>query len=213
MTKSVFKKYIFILPAIFLISGIIGFYSVEKITFENTAFAKGKQKIDSIDLKLKNQGGKWQDSVTKTWENKGAMPGDWPSCRWIRLKNVGNVKANFLDISLENKNEELGNEESDTSPGNADGMDKYAEITRLRYGRPGFLSENLKKKLDDFNGNGFIDLDDFENQGFDNLTPPCLKKPACRVKQLSICLRLHSTTPNAYQGDRVISDLTFTLTE
>lgn len=221
MAKNIFKKTAFILAIVCFASGIFWLYaSAQEITLIGTILTRGagQNEEQKIDLKLKNRGGKWQDSVTKTWEIEDAMPDDWPSCRWIRLKNVGNIEAKFLDISLENKNEELGSEESDTLPGSAEGMDEYVEITRLRYGNAWFLRENLKKKLSDSNGNGFIDLDDLEAQGFDNLSPPCIKsqKPsnfACRIKQLSICLRLHLTTPNDYQGDRVISDITFTLTD
>ncbi len=229
----ILKRIIFIFTAILFISAAFWIYTSAKEI--KIALAKEKEEII---LKLKNKKGGWQDSVTKTWNIQGAMPGQTEPlndfCRWIQLKNAGNIEAEQLKISLKNTSEDLNDEESDTLPKSAEGMDKYIEITQLKYGNWWLLQEDLKKRLKDLNGNGFIDLDDFEAQGFDGLEPPCLgtypppkpfsmesllewaknpKKYLCRIKQMSICLRLHPSTPNDYQGDRVITDLTFTLTD
>lgn len=234
----IFKRIIFILIVICFAAGAFFVYSSsQKINFIKSASA---QNIEKIVLKLRNNHGRWQDSVTKTWNIQNAMPGQMTPrkdfCRWIQLRNKGNIEAEQLIISLKNTSEELGNEESDTKKGlgGAEGMDEYVEIIKLQYGNWWWQKRNLKKELKDLNGNGFIDLDDFETQGFDNLEPPCIgnyplpkpysmkallewaKKPRkylCRIKQMSICVRLHPFTPNDYQGDKVASDITFTLTD
>ena len=230
---TIFKKIIFILAIICFSTGAFWLYaSADTIFLIKTTLTRGsgggENGGSNLLVELKDQDEDWNPvKITETWMIEGAMPGQmspWQDfCKWIRIRNSGNREANRLKISLENTCQEVGYEESDTKPDSAEGMDKYIEIVQFRYGEPGFFGQlfgrNLKEELEDNgdnNGNGFADLDDFENynngDGFIDLDPPCLNDKFCRIKQISICIRLHPSTPNDYQGDRVESDLTFELT-
>lgn len=229
----IFKRIIFIFAVICFSMGAFWLYaSADTIVLIRTTLTRGGGNgngggIDPLVVELKDEDEDWNPvEITETWLIEGAMPGQmspWQDfCKWIRIKNSGTQEANYLTISLKNTCQEVGQEESDTKPYSAEGMDKYIEIVQLRYGDPGFFGQffgrNLKEELENDrnnNGNGFADLDDFENYnnggGFNDLEPPCLNNDSCKIKQMSICIRLHPSTPNDYQGDRVESEISFDL--
>lgn len=133
---------------------------------------------------------------------------------------------------------EVGNEESDTSPLSAEGMSQYMKITVLGYkgvvpsgGELLLKSYNLLyqgadapntnqddpatpwDEVDDINGNGFVDLDDFYNQPLLGLWPV---PPAGGVSgdgdfSFRMSLTFHSDAGNDYQGDRVSFNIAGTL--
>ena len=89
----------------------------------------------------------------------------------------------------------------------SEGMDEYLEITSLAYDGGEVIDQ-----LTDVNGNGWIDLDDFEQDaegGLDSLSLQDLNSN----HSFSLEVRLHETTPNEYQGQSCTSLFLFTLNQ
>ena len=191
----------------------------------------------SPDLVLE-EGNLLGEGVEKTWVMSNMIPGLAQGGNTVNLWDKGDGGAR-VSVSVVNTCADLGTEESDTMPGWAEGMDEYLEIVTLDYtylvdgaltrssllyqGADDLLIDNddlstLWNEIDDLNGNGWIDLDDFENQdvnqetgqkGISGLPPP----PPLQADYTSLrmAVKFHQDAPNSYQGDKVEMTMTFTL--
>jgi hypothetical protein len=190
----------------------------------------------SPDLFLQ-EGNQLGEGVQNTWVMSNMVPGSVCG-NTINIYDIGDGGTR-VSVSVVNICTDLGTEASDTAPGWAEGMDEYLQIIVLDYTYPkeGTLikvsllyqdddnptaddddSSTLWNELDDLNGNGWVDLDDFENQivdagtgqkGISNLPPP----PPYRADYTSLrmTIRFHQDASNDYQGDKVEMTMTFTL--
>ena len=171
------------------------------------------------DLKLYggDQDPIYPDSVIRTWVMEGMFPGisEVESQLFLYDKSGGPIPADYAMISISNLCSEQGTEESDTMPHSAEGLDTYLQILILRYDGSNLLYHTGSddptidnddpatpwNEVDDVNGNGFVDLDDFEAHHIDYLTP--VPQPNYGGGQMiSMKVRLHESTTNDYQGDR-----------
>lgn len=178
-------------------AGTYAYFSDTETSVGNT-FTAG-----TMDLKVKHDG-LWSDGLTATWTMSDMIPGVSTKYGWIMLRNVGSTSIDHVEISVSNECIEAGTEESDTLPSSADGMDEYLEITYLWYD-----GKNLLDTLVDQNGNDFIDLDDFEANPIDDLTPvPAPNSGGDQTLEMEIIF--HSSAPNDYQGD--ICEMTMSIT-
>lgn len=156
------------------------------------------------------------DSVIKTWVMEDMFPGISECEQQLHLydKSSGPIPADYVMIHISNLCSEQGIEESDTMPNSAEGLDTYLQILTLRYSNSNLLyhtgiddpaTDNDDpatpwNEVDDINGNGFVDLDDFEAHHIDYLTP--VPQPDYASGQMiSMKVRLHESTTNDYQGD------------
>jgi predicted ribosomally synthesized peptide with SipW-like signal peptide len=176
------------------------------------------------------------ESDTATWVMDNMVPGVTECHNAIYLVNAGTA-ALYVDIAIENVCTEIGNEESDTMPDSAEGMDRYIEIVEFEYDGYSLLYEGVDNpnqddddlatpwnEVDDINGNDFIDLDDLEIQNPDNvhapgfppppditeLRPPPGPEKTCSIL-LCMKLRFHESASNEYQGDKVEMTMYITL--
>jgi predicted ribosomally synthesized peptide with SipW-like signal peptide len=159
----------------------------------------------TLDLKIRNGDESWGDGVTSTWTMSNMKPGD--TCTgFLGLKRLGTISADHLEITCSSSVTDPLGPESDTEEGTTD-MDKAMEITHMLY-YDDTWSMDLLALLTDHNGNGIKDLDDFETQGFDGLTPPN------GATWFEMDLRFHPTlADNDYQGDILTTTITFTLNQ
>lgn len=177
-------------------------YLVDTETSTGNMFASG-----TFDLKIRNGDESWKDGVVSTWTMSNMKPGD--TCSGIvGLKREGTISADHLEITCSNSVTDPPGPESDTEEGTTD-MDAAMEITHMRYYDDAW-SIDLLALLNDNNGNGIKDLDDFEAQGFDDLTPPD------GATWFEMDLRFNPPSgfnPNDYQGDILTTTITFTLNQ
>jgi predicted ribosomally synthesized peptide with SipW-like signal peptide len=165
----------------------------------------------TLDLKVGDWNEDYGDGVTATWTLSNMKPGDTIGPYSVFLRNFGSIEADHIEIKCTNTVTDPPGPESDTEEGTTD-MDKAMEITILAYN-----GNNLLNTLTDLNGNGIIDLDDFENsnegQGFDNITPvPAANQGTTRT--FTMALKFHPTlADNDYQGDILTTTITFTLNQ
>jgi hypothetical protein len=117
----------------------------------------------------------------------------------------------WITLSASTECAERGNEESDTLPDSAEGMDRYVQILELEYDGNSLLydgSDDLHGNdddpsthwddLDNLNGNGWIDLEDFVQH------PLSLVLPGPGEIPLTMRLLFHEAAPNDYQGDECV---------
>ena len=124
----------------------------------------------------------------------------------VGLRRLGTISADHLEITCSNSVTDPLGPESDTEEETTD-MDEAMEITHMLY-YDDTWSVDLLALLTDQNGNGIKDLDDFETQGFDDLTPPN------GATWFEMDLRFHPTLgDNDYQGDILTTTIPFTLNQ
>ena len=165
-----------------------------------------------LDLKISDDnegGGRGRDGVTDTWVMDNALPGVTTSGS-MEFRNAGTIDADHLEIGVSNNVIDPPGPESDTEEGTTD-MDKVVQITKMDYTAPDFSVVNCLTLLTDANGNGFIDLDDLEAQGLDNLRPPLRSNLV--TSSLDMSLKFHESADNDYQGDSLFSEFAFTLNQ
>ena len=205
------KKILLSIMAIGLIAmlagtGIYALFNDTETSTGNT-FTAG-----TLDLKVNDHDEPtYGDGVSATWTLSNMKPGDTVGPRSVNLMNFGTVEGDHLEIRCTNQVDDPPGPESDTEELTTD-MDKAMEIIGLTYDM-----NNLLSTLTDLNGNGIIDLDDFENwnsgEGFDNLTPiPAANQVSFTT--FTMQLLFHPTlADNDYQGDILTTTITFTLNQ
>lgn len=164
----------------------------DSVTSENNVYATG-----SLDLKLRELGSTaWvQGPVHATWHAENMYPGQELNDGAVYFKNAGTVEGLTFDIAVANVC---------TVPG----MDAYVQITQMEYENGighNLLSPTDPYRVQDLNGNGWIDLDDLEHG-------PCLGLPAPEtVGALTMDYRFHEDAGNEFQAASVTAEFTFTL--
>jgi len=168
-------------------------------------------KSGTLDLKISDpdEDGGGRDGVHDTWVMANAIPGVTTTSGSIWFRNAGTIDADHLEITVTNQVIDPEGPESDTEEGTTD-MDKVVQITNMEYISDS-TTQNLLALLTDSNGNGFIDLDDLESLGIDNLAPPL--KSNFLSSRLDMSLKFHESADNDYQGDSLYSELAFTLNQ
>ena len=178
----------------------------------------------TLDLQIKADGN-FVDGVTATWTMSNMVPGVSKVNNTVALKNVGIIAADHMEISVSNSFDDPIAEDSDPVLG-ADGMDEYLEILVLQYdgidlltndsddGGYGVSPEETGPKIIDLNDNGYVDLDDLEQQSgegsnLDDLPLP----PLGFAVDLFMEVQFHSNAPNDYQGDTTTTTVMFTLNQ
>jgi hypothetical protein len=126
-------------------------------------------------------------SVVGTWTMSNMVPGVTEGEGSLGITNESGDSP-YVTAYVKNVCIERGHEESDTMPDSAEGMDRYVQILQLAY-------DNNPLTLADVNGNGWIDIDDFEQQP---LTVPLSPRQEAR---LTMRLRFNENATNDYQGD------------
>jgi len=196
-----------ILTAVFVVglvatmagAGIYAYFS-DTETSTGNIFTAG-----TLNLQIRDGDESWGDGVTSTWTMSNMKPGD--TCTgFVGLRRLGTISADHLEIACSNSVTDPPGPESDTEEGTTD-MDEAMEITHMLY-YDDTWEVDLLALLTDQNGNGIKDLDDFETQGFDDLTPPN------GATWFEMDLRFHPTlADNDYQGDTLTTTILFTLNQ
>jgi len=227
MKKALFSLLVIAMAVAAVGAGTFAQYT-DSVTSTGNTFTAGE-----LDLYL-NGGTQAGDSVTATWVWDCMVPGECSSWldfygdsaddgeRWakITLKNKDCVAGDHVEILVQNNCVDPAylagdNEESDTLDGAA-GMDEYIRIQAMTYNGVNFLTDPGTHKVLDLNSNGFVDLDDVENQGgvggpLDDLDIPFPDNGPGNEFALAVCY--DATAPNDYQGDTVEMTITFTLNQ
>ena len=171
------------------------------VLFTEAALSGGTFNPGSIDLKVRDNDEAWADSVTATWMSASMKPGDeLPfTVPYINLENAGAMTAGSLDISAVN---------SVTGPNAVGALDmgRYMEITRIEYS-DSVPTMNLLNYITDVNGNGWKDLDDLQQAAITGLPAPV------GIGGFSMGLRFRPEAGNAFQGESLTTNITFTLNQ
>ncbi|MDI6689522.1 MAG: TasA family protein [Actinomycetota bacterium] len=218
MNLRILKSILIIITILTLVGGATVAYFTDTETSTGNTFTAG-----TFDLKVADNNEDYGDGVHETWTMKNMIPGVTTCGGMVLLKNFGSIEADHVEIEVSNDCIEAGNEESDTLPKSAEGMDEYIQITHMEYyGRLLLFTDTDDpdaddddpatpwNEVDDVNGNGFIDLDDFEQKPIDDLKPvPTPDIGRCFI----MYLKFHKSAPNDYQGDKCDMTMTFTLNQ
>lgn len=146
----------------------------------------------TLDLKLSDSDEFAKDSLTMTWGGNNLRPGQGTAAGDLKIKNSGSVAANHIHITLANSMTQGGGPGADS----ADPMDANLEIKTLYYNEV-----DIKSDLSDKNGNGIIDLDDWEKTPLEDFSLEL--NDLNNDHTLSLTVGLRSGTSGADQGDVV----------
>lgn len=188
MNKRIILSSLSIFASLALAVGATYAFFSDVGTSNDNVFAAG-----TLDLKLSDDTPETDaDNVTASFGGTALSPGD-PVTGQLRLKNAGTINADHAEVAVVNTN-------SDQSTP----LDEVLEITTLDYDTASVLG-----LLADSNGNGWVDLDDLEALGLDNLALIDL----ATNHPLDLTVTFRSNAGNNYQGDSVDSDWTITLNQ
>ena len=191
-----------------LVGATYAFFS-DQGTSSNNIFNSG-----SLDMKLTDANETALDNVSGTW-GLASAPGDTFSGD-LEIKNSGSVNANHVELQFDNTVTEAVSAPGSTA---TIPMDRVIEITVLDWDSDGdgSVDTNLLTGLTDINGNGIIDLDDFENRNvdgsvdFDNVS---FSGTQSANHKLHMVGRLSPTLAvDQHQGDSVNMSLTATMNQ
>lgn len=146
----------------------------------------------TMDLKISDSDEAAGDSLAVTWEGDGLRPGQGEASGELVIKNTGTVAADHVHISVENsitQGEGPGAEDSDP-------MDANLEIKVLQYNEV-----DIKSYLLDKNGNGVIDLDDWEKKLEEDFSLELTDLDNDHALSLTVGLRPETSATD--QGDEV----------
>ena|SRR3989344_4184649 len=191
INKKITLSLISIVAALSIMAGATFAYFSDVGTSNNNVFGAG-----TFDLKLSDDTPETdQDSVTASFGAADLAPGNCTSSQQLRVKNSGTVTGNHIEIAAVNNVTDVG---TDASPD----MDTFLRLDTFNYdGSPISVSNT--------NGNGFVDLDDLENNGVDNLALTNIGTN--HTIDLVVCL--DESAEDNVQGDSVDSDWTVTLNQ
>ena len=197
--NKIFNSLLIIVITTVIVIGGASIYFSDKIINGNNTFAS-----DPLDLQIKDQNEPWGNGVSATWVMDNMKPGDVSEMNSVRLRNVSIEEADYVEIAVTNVTADPNNEESDTHYPTNDDMDKWMEIKEMYYNGESILAE-----LDDYNSNGWIDLDDFEYQKLSGLVPPPANPR--NMKIFTLQLKFRQEAGNMFQGDILESEFAFWL--
>jgi hypothetical protein len=148
----------------------------------------------TLDLKTNNA-----DGVTQTLYATGLKPNVSVGPATITLKNNGTTNGSTLDIALSYA-------ESDGSPNtvnlSADATAAVIEVTTLTYN-----GANLLTGINDSNGNGYKDIQDFMNASLTGLAGLTVGQS----KDFVMTIKMRDGISNDFQGDGIAMTINFTL--
>ncbi len=129
------KKILFSLLATFLLMGLVGAGSFA--LFQDTETSSGNIfQAGSLDLKLKDGGVDWTDSIPAEWTMTNMVPGVSTEYGSVDLKDAEGALADHLKIECSYTVDDEPDVESDTDKytwQDPDKFAKYVEITKLIY--------------------------------------------------------------------------------
>lgn len=148
--------------------------------------------VGTMDLKITDNDEPAGDSLTMTWDGDNLRPGQGTVNGELKIKNVGTVAANHIHISVTNSIAQ------GTGPGASgnDPMDANLEIKALQYNEV-----DIKSYITDKNGNGTIDLDDWEKTLEEDFSLELTDLNNNHTLSLTVGLRPETSETN--QGDTV----------
>lgn len=145
----------------------------------------------TMDLKISDDDEPAGDSLTITWEGDGLRPGEGEVSGELVIKNTGTVAADHIHILVENSI----TQGTGSGASQADPMDANLEIKTLYYNEV-----DIKSDLSDKNGNGVIDLDDWESAPLEDFSLDL--SDLDNDHTLSLTVGLRPETPAVDQGDK-----------
>jgi predicted ribosomally synthesized peptide with SipW-like signal peptide len=199
-----------------LIISVVGVLTVKATTavWSDSAQSTGNVfQAGTLDLKLSDGNETQLDNVTLTWNGTAMTPGGSTATASLLVRNTGNPAADHVhfDVTSNTISEGAG-----AGSGSANPMDANLEITVLTYDGVSILGF-----LNDGNGNGRKDLDDWETlaaAGIGDhdgaLLPADGTLPLSDLNTdhtLLMTVQLASSAPNENQGDSVTTVLTVSL--
>lgn len=199
-----------------LIISVVGVLTVKATTavWSDSAQSTGNVfQAGILDLKLSDGNETQLDNVTLTWNGTAMTPGGSTATASLLVRNTGNPAADHVhfDVTSNTISEGAG-----AGSGSANPMDANLEITVLTYDGVSILGF-----LNDGNGNGRKDLDDWETlaaAGIGDhdgaLLPADGTLPLSDLNTdhtLLMTVQLASSAPNENQGDSVTTVLTVSL--
>ena len=188
MNTRILLSVLIIVAVVAGVSAVTFAFFSDQGTSNDNVFAAG-----TLDLKLSDDTPQTdQDDVTASFGGTNMVPGDTATGQ-LRLKNSGTHVANHAEVAVVNTNSDLVNP-----------LDKVLELTTLNYDTVSVLSQ-----VADANSNGWVDLDDLEASGLDNLALTNL----ATNHPLDLTVTFRSGAGNEFQGDSVDSDWTITLNQ
>ncbi len=146
----------------------------------------------TLDLKISDGDEAAGDSLTMTWNGGNLRPGSGSVGADLKIKNSGTVASNHIHIQAVNAITQGSGPGADA----ADPMDANLEILTLYYNEV-----SIKSYLTDKNGNGIIDLDDWEKTPTQEFSLALTDLDNDHTLSLTVGLR--SGTSAADQGDTV----------
>lgn len=189
-------------------AGTFAYYADTEMSSDNT-YTSG-----TMDLYMEDH----DTDINAEWTMSNMAPGESWTSGQLNLWNNGTIEANHVKISFSTVCNDPVNEPSDTLIGAAD-MDKFLKVIGMSYGKTGDLKQFVDLDgnstdtdyVDDWNGNGYIDLDDLDGVTFDGLSAPAANKGD--QYDFDMTVRFHQDASNDYQGDECILTVTFTLVQ
>lgn len=193
-----------------LLAGSTVAFFTDQGTSSSNIFGAG-----TIDMKFSDDDEILQDSVTGTWGASNLKPGGSAGTFIgnLLIRNSGTADANSITLDFSNVVTE-----STTLPGSIDTipMDSVISIEILQWDANGDGNPEtdlkVQKQVHDFNGNGFIDLDDLEHAPLNRLITFTTPQSTDHVLYFRGLLD-QSNAVNQHQGDSVTMTITATLSQ
>jgi len=188
-------------------------FSATRAVWSDTGTSSGNTfQAGTLDLQLSDSDETNLDSVSLTWNGTLMTPGGSEVLATLSVRNHGNPGADHVhfDITSNAITEGGGVGADPSSP-----MDKNLEITTLSYD-----TQSILTFLSDANGNGRIDLDDWESisaPGIGDSDGNLVADGTLPLTDIDVNhallmgVKLHTSSPDANQGDTVTTVLTATL--
>lgn len=186
---NILKSLFLAVTTLALVGGVTYAFFSDTATSTGNTFSAG-----TLDLKLSDLNESVLDTISASWTGSDMAPGGSAVSGTVQLRNTGTVLANHAEVQAANTCTDVSGD-----------MDEYLEITSLSYDGGSILGA-----LADSNLNTYKDLNDLTVvNALDGLALADLNINHPFV----MGVRLHSSTPDAYQGESCTSDLTFTLNQ
>lgn len=212
------KKSLISILAVLIILGMVGgsfAYFTDTDTSSGNTFTAGMMGLEIKDDSTFDPD-PWGDGVDQTWVMDLMVPGESMVTNYIALREIGTVPGDHVEISFANTIDEqttppgLNPVESDTNPVSVAGdLAEWLEVTSML-----FSGVDVKWQITgpgftpgwDFNGNGWLDLDDLANSPaitavnspLDDLPPPHLTGGE---GSLHMTVMFHAGATSDIQGD------------
>jgi spore coat-associated protein N len=195
-------------------TGALAFFQDTETSTGNTITA------GTLDLKLADFGEGARDGVHSTWTMTNMAPGVSRTSSWyVDLFNSGSIGGGHVEINFHNEIDEGTYIESETNEHNsASDMAQWLQVMAITYTGASFTAFPDDGFVNT-NDTPFIDLDDLANSLnaaiLDNLMAPL---PYSTVDSsgktvLTMDVKFNSGAGNDFQGDTLITTVTFTLNQ